>query len=185
MGAMSIVAPRLAPEPGRMSKSAVSPLATRGAVGVSKPPLRPKMVSLRTTCTRARSALDESNRSIDDELSKRPLALDPKGYFIITIDPENQTIQADHYKNTINEKGLACDEETGEVIGCKGSTHVLLPSRKFSGRTAKELSVEILESQGLGVPCEYCSHLEHANYLGRELQRAETCLRDGTTYVQD
>ena len=51
--------------------------------------------------------------------------------------------------------------------------------------SAKEVSVEILESQGVGVPCEYCSHLEHANYLGRELQKAEFCLTTGATYVQD
>jgi hypothetical protein len=127
-----------------------------------------------------------ANQAIDDELSKRPLALDALGYFIISIDPEAGEIRADHYRNTINDKGLACDEETGEVIGCgKGGQAVLLPSRTFRGRTAKQVSVEILESQGVGVPCSYCSHLEHANYLGRELQRAEMCLASGHEYVQD
>ena len=29
------------------------------------------------------------------------------------------------------------------------------------------------------------SRLDHALYLGRELQKAEQCLRDGSTYVQD
>ena len=84
-----------------------------------------------------------------------------------------------------NDQGLACDDD-GEVIGCgKGNKKVLLPRRIFRGRTAKEVSVEILESQGVGVQCDYCSHLEHANYLGRELQKAEFCLRQGQDYVQD
>lgn len=30
-----------------------------------------------------------------------------------------------------------------------------------------------------------CTHLEHANYLGRELQRAEFALISGQQYVQD
>lgn len=128
--------------------------------------------------------------SVDDELSKRDLALDPLGYFIIKVDPsaDPPVIQADFYSNTINEQGLACDDD-GEVIGCskngKGGKKVLLPRRIFRGRTAKEISVEILESQGVGVPCDYCSHLEHANYLGRELQKAEFCLATGKDYVQD
>ncbi len=135
---------------------------------------------------RASSAIGRAH-SIDVELSKRDLALDPLGYFIIRLDRDTDPplIQADYYSNTINDKGLACDDE-GEVIGCgSGSKKVLRPLRVFSGRTAKEVSVEILESQGVGVPCEYCSHLEHANYLGRELQKAEFCLSTGATYVQD
>jgi hypothetical protein len=126
---------------------------------------------------------------IDDELSKRELALDPLGYFIIKLDSsaDPPMIQADYYSNTINDEGLACDDD-GNVIGCGKSNSrkkVLLPRRIFRGQTAKEVSVEILESQGVGVPCEYCSHLEHANYLGRELQKAEFCLKTGKDYVQD
>ena len=133
------------------------------------------------------SAADGREQAIDDDLSKRDLALDPLGYFIIKLDRDADPpmIQADYYSNTINEKGLACDDE-GEVIGCgSGSKKFLRPLRVFRGRTAKEVSVEILESQGVGVPCEYCSHLEHANYLGRELQKAEFCMSTGATYVQD
>jgi len=133
------------------------------------------------------SAADGREQAIDGDLSKRDLALDPLGYFIIKLDRDADPpmIQADYYSNTINEKGLACDDE-GEVIGCgSGSKKFLRPLRVFRGRTAKEVSVEILESQGVGVPCEYCSHLEHANYLGRELQKAEFCMSTGATYVQD
>ncbi len=47
---------------------------------------------------------------------------------------------------------------------------------------AWSLQVEILEKdQGF----QPCTHLEHANYLGRELQRAEFALISGQQYVQD
>jgi len=171
--------------------------------------------------TSSASASATSLASIDDQLSRRDLALDPLGYFIIKLDPSSDPpmIQADFYSNTMhvlagaarppsrsrppspspssrsrprsppdpsrNDQGLACDDD-GEVIGCgKGNKKVLLPRRTFRGRTAKEVSVEILESQGVGVQCDYCSHLEHANYLGRELQKAEFCLRQDQDYVQD
>ena len=42
--------------------------------------------------------------------------------------------------------------------------------------------VEILERDHGFRPC---THLEHANYLGRELQRAEFALLTGQQYVQD
>ena len=69
---------------------------------------------------RKRHSLEQLDGPLDDHLSKRPLALDPQGYFIISIDRHECRIIAEHYGNTINDQGLACDEETGEVIGCKG-----------------------------------------------------------------
>jgi hypothetical protein len=77
--------------------------------------------------------------------------------------------------------GLACDPVTGEVISCKPGA-VRLPTRTWRGRTAKELSVAILETDHGFQPC---THLEHANYLGRELQRAEFALLTGQRYTQD
>ena len=76
--------------------------------------------------------------------------------------------------------GLACDPRTGEVIPCKG--YVPPAPRSFSGATAKALAVSILERPE-GEGC--VTRLEHAAYLGRELQKAEAALRDGTPYVQD
>ena len=128
---------------------------------------------------RKRHSIEQLDGPLDDHLSKRPLAFDPQGYFIISIDRHECRIIAEHYGNTINDQGLACDEETGEVIGCKGGA-LQVPRRHFSGRTAKELSVMILEQEnGL------CSHLEHANYLGREFQKAECALLSGAEYIQD
>jgi dihydropteroate synthase len=77
--------------------------------------------------------------------------------------------------------GLACDPATGEVISCKpGATRQ--PTRTWRGRTAKAVSVDILEADHGFHPV---THLEHANYLGRELQRAEFALLSGQRYVQD
>jgi hypothetical protein len=173
------------PKPSRQSQCSVT---VRHSVAIRRGRSRPFFHTRPGSPVLARlSAADGREQAIDGDLSKRDLALDPLGYFIIKLDRDADPpmIQADYYSNTINEKGLACDDE-GEVIGCgSGSKKFLRPLRVFRGRTAKEVSVEILESQGVGVPCEYCSHLEHANYLGRELQKAEFCMSTGATYVQD
>lgn len=112
-----------------------------------------------------------------------------------------------------------------------------LPSATFRGRTAKAISVDILEKTYVSTVCfpgaraqcvmslspclvpgteqllplllhapvfmvtkprpcardpppgqsfgPMCTHLEHANYLGREFQRAEMALQSGQAYVQD
>jgi dihydropteroate synthase len=51
----------------------------------------------------------------------------------------------------------------------------------FRGRSAKELGIALSEGEG---PWPI-SRLDHALYLGRELQRAERCLADGSKYIQD
>lgn len=55
--------------------------------------------------------------------------------------------------------------------------------RVCRGKSAKELSVQILE--GDEQARRYCTHLEHANYLGREFQKAEFALLWSLQYVQD
>ncbi|MCW6037791.1 DUF4346 domain-containing protein [Spirulina subsalsa FACHB-351] len=125
-------------------------------------------------------ALKTKLQGIDDQLSKRFIELDPDGYFIIYIDPEAGLICADHYTNTISEKGLALDPETGEPIPVKGGIK-RSPTHTFKGRTAKELGMEITEKVN---PCPL-SRLDHALYLGREFVRAELALIRGETYIQD
>lgn len=71
-----------------------------------------------TPSTKGHSA--EERKAIDDKLSKRHIDLDPAGYFIIYLEREAGLICAEHYTNIINEKGLAVDPETGEVIACRG-----------------------------------------------------------------
>lgn len=126
------------------------------------------------------NSLPSQIRAIDDELSKRELALDPGGYFIIYLDREAELICAKHYTNVIDERGLAVDPETGKPIPARGKverTHETL----FSGRTAKELCVKIFEETD---PCSV-TMLDHAAYLGREFMRAQMALVSGEEYVQD
>jgi dihydropteroate synthase len=51
----------------------------------------------------------------------------------------------------------------------------------FRGRSAKELGIVLTEGEGP----HPLSRLDHALYLGRELQKAERCLNEGSDYVQD
>jgi dihydropteroate synthase len=116
----------------------------------------------------------------DDKLSNRFIDLDPSGYFLIYLDRASGLICADFYTNTIDEKGLACDPQTGEPLPCSGGLK-RLPSAIFRGRTAKELCIEVFEK-----PENCCvTRLDHAAYLGREFVRAEQCLFGGQEYVQD
>ncbi|MCF2971762.1 DUF4346 domain-containing protein [Synechococcus sp. Nb3U1] len=124
--------------------------------------------------------LSDQIRSIDEHLSRRPLNLDPAGYFIIYLDRERHLICAKHFSTVINEQGLATDPQTGAVIPARGSVN-RAPERVFVGRTAKELCVQLFEKETEVV----VSQLSHAAYLGREFQRAEAALIDGSEYIQD
>jgi dihydropteroate synthase len=118
--------------------------------------------------------------AIDQKLSKRYIELDPGGYFIIYLDQATARICAKHYRNVINDRGLACDPETGEPIPTRGKVE-RTPTQVYSGRTAKELCVQLFEQTK---PCPV-TMLDHAAYLGREFQRAESALLNGQEYVQD
>lgn len=123
----------------------------------------------------------DSIAHLDDRLSHRFIHLDPDGYFIIYLDRAAGLICADHYTNTINDKGLAVDPDTGEVLCAKGGNGKRLPTQTYRGRTAKELGIKITEEAD---PCPL-SRLDHALYLGREFVRAEIALVQGIDYVQD
>lgn len=122
----------------------------------------------------------QSRQEIDQALSQRFIALDPSGYFLIRVDDQRQELVAEHYGNVIDERGLAVDPETGEVIRCQGAGP-RSPQSVYRGRTAKELGMLLTEGEG---PWPM-SCLDHALYLGRELQKAEQCLERGEPYVQD
>ncbi len=119
-------------------------------------------------------------RGLDDALSNRFIELDETGYFLIYIDGARGLICADHYSNTINNQGLACDPETGEPLPCDAKV-VRKPTVQFQGRSAKELSIEIFEKSEHPT----VSRLEHAAYLGREFVRAEIALFNQEDYIQD
>lgn len=116
---------------------------------------------------------------IDQELSKRFINLDPSGYFVVFVDGNEKLICARYYTNFIDEQGLACDPETGKPIPCDGTVS-RLPTRLFSGRTAKEICVQIFEQ-----PTSPVTQFDHAAYLGREFQRAEAAMLTGQDYIQD
>lgn len=124
--------------------------------------------------------LQTTIQTIDDELSKRALALDPAGYFVIYLDRERSLICAKHFSTVINDRGLAVDPATGKVIPAKGPV-TRTAEALYTGRTAKELCVVLFE-QTQPAPV---SLSDHAAYLGREFVRAEQALVTGAEYVQD
>ena len=117
---------------------------------------------------------------LDDKLSKRQIELDPKGYFLIKVEPLTNELIIEHYLNNIDPQGRAIDKESGELIGCKTKSSKQ-PSNIYRGKSAKEVGIQISEGHG---PFPI-SRLDHAIYIGRELQRAEQCLRKGQQYIQD
>ncbi len=117
---------------------------------------------------------------LDTKLSKRQIELDPKGYFLIKIEPKTNELILEHYLNDIDQKGRATDPESGEPIGCKTKNRNQ-PNNIYRGKSAKQLGIQISEGHG---PFPI-SHLDHAIYIGRELQRAEQCLISGKQYIQD
>ena len=122
----------------------------------------------------------EQRHQLDGRLSQRFIALDPAGYFLIKLDREAGELIAEHYGNGIDERGLATDPDTGEVISCRGGDP-RAPLAIYRGRSAKELGMALTEGEG---PFPL-SRLDHALYLGRELQKAERCLEEGSAYIQD
>lgn len=124
---------------------------------------------------------NEELTKLDDKLSNRFIELDPGGYFLIYLEPEQGLICAKHFSNVINEKGLACDPETGEPLPCDGDIQ-RQHSHIYTGRTAKELCIAIFETPDLACPV---MRLDHAAYLGREFVRAEIALVRGQEYIQD
>ena len=126
-------------------------------------------------------AFAERLQALDERLSQRFIALDPSGYFLIKVDHNAEELVLEHYGNTIDEKGLARDDETGEILSCKDGNGPRRPTAIYRGCTAKELGIQLTEGEGPHpVSC-----LDHAMYLGRELQKAEACLLSGAVYIQD
>ena len=122
----------------------------------------------------------EALTALDRKLSNRFIELDPQGYFLIYVDRDAGLICAKHFTNVIDDRGLACDPETGKPIPVRGKVE-RIPTAIYQGRTAKELCIEIFEKTK---PCAI-SYLDHAAYLGREFVRAEMALVTGQDYVQD
>ena len=85
-------------------------------------------------------------------------ATDPKGSFQITIDKKKGVIIAAHY-NPDFEMDL-----------------------KIIGKTARRITDTIIKRKLID---DFKESKEHAAYLGRELAKAEICLKNKIDYVQD
>ena len=134
-----------------------------------------------TTTPEAPASTAAAMDALDQRLSQRFIALDPNGYFLIKLDRDAAELVLEHYGNTIDDRGLARDSETGELLRCDGGNAPRRASAVYRGRTAKQLGIQLTEGEG----AHPLSRLDHALYLGRELQKAEYCLRSGTDYIQD
>jgi len=88
--------------------------------------------------------------------------LDEKGFFVILVDHNKKKIVVEHY-NYVKDKKLI---KTGKI------------NQVIEGTNAEELRKNII-SKGL------LSRLDHASYLGSELQKAEHALKNGLEYTQD
>ncbi len=117
---------------------------------------------------------------IDNLHSKRFISLDPSGYFLIKLKRDNQEIIVEHYDNEIDKSGIAIDPETGEPIDCNNGK-ARLPIKIYKGRSAKEVGIQLTE----GKEPYPISRLDHALYIGRELQKAEFSLVQDLPYLQD
>ena len=122
----------------------------------------------------------ETVHAIDSRLSNRFIKLDPFGYFLIKIDAVAGELVIEHYPNNVDDQGRAIDPDTGKVLLC-GSPSPKAANLVLRGRSAKELGIKLTEGEGP----HPISQLDHALYLGRELQKAEVCLIKGETYIQD
>jgi tetrahydromethanopterin S-methyltransferase subunit A len=91
----------------------------------------------------------------------KQLQFDNKGFFVIILDKEKKKIIVEHYLNKEKEKGM-----TGKL------------NKIIEGTNAEELCHTIIR-EGL------VSRTDHAAYLGRELQKAETALKNNLPYEQD
>ena len=123
--------------------------------------------------------LKRRNEINDKKLSQREIFLDPSGYFIIKINLINKKLVVEHYLNNIDSKGIALDPLTNKPIQCDKQNKRQY-NKIFTGNTAKEIGILITEKNN-----NLISKLDHALYLGRELQKAEECLLKDEEYIQD
>ena len=131
--------------------------------------------------SQAQPAIAQQTRQVlDEQLSQRFIALDPAGYFLIKLDSAAAELVVEHYANGIDERGLATDPDTGEVLSCKGAGP-RSPRAIYRGASAKAVGIALTKGPGP----HPLTRLDHALYLGRELQKAEWCLEQGLDYIQD
>jgi len=86
---------------------------------------------------------------------EEPFVEDPRGYFLISIDKDKKEIIVKHKLNDGRDSGI-----------------------EFRGNNAAHIYRSIIHENLI-------SKLDHAAYLGKELERAGVALKEGKDYVQD
>mmetsp|Transcript_22087 Transcript_22087/g.48043 ORF Transcript_22087/g.48043 Transcript_22087/m.48043 type:complete len:341 (+) Transcript_22087:91-1113(+) len=153
-----------------------------GVPNVVKGPLsKPSLSNAVRASVGAAPTLEEAQRAdmLDHYLSKRDIAMDPKGYFKFRIDTEKKIIFASYHSCIMNDKGEFFDLE-GNRLRCHGKSPE--PVKVWECRTAKELTTEILEKWEMAPKV---MNVGHGGYVGREAQKAEDALYSGKQYRQD
>lgn len=97
-----------------------------------------------------------------EEKSFWNIKLDPAGFFVIHIDRENEEIIVEYYSNVTDISGHIT---SGKI------------NRIYKGKTAESLGHLIAKHHPE-------LQVDHAIYLGRELQKAEFSLKNNTMYEQ-
>ena len=106
--------------------------------------------------------------ALDDRMEKRYVgfAEDPAGFFYIYLDGTRRNIVVEHYVGVVKEVDGRARTVTGKI------------NRVFKGANADMLYRTIV---GNGL----VTLLDHAAYLGYELGKAETALKNNVKYEQD
>ncbi len=91
---------------------------------------------------------------------------DPSGFFYIYLDGARRNIVVEHYVNVVKDVGTRRRTVSGKL------------NKVFKGNNAETLYRTILGNSLVG-------RLDHAAYLGYELGKAETALKNNVKYEQD
>jgi len=124
-----------------------------------------KIKSVATELNKQRCETEQVRVSLNKEIETiiashddiKEFVRDPRGWFVIDVDRENRGIILEHYMGYGSDAKLHC---------------------RILGKNAHEISATVAR---LGL----VSRLDHALYLGRELQKAEIALELNIPYEQD
>ena len=94
----------------------------------------------------------------------RKMVKDPSGFFTIFVDKEREEIVVEFYEPSVKDKAKKAETGRLGMVVCGSSAEAICHT------IARE---------------ELVSRVDHAAYLGRELQKAEIALRYRLAYTQD
>jgi len=95
-----------------------------------------------------------------------PFSEDPGGFFYIHLDDAHRNIVVEHYTNVVKDPGTGKRIVSGKI------------NKVFKGNNAETIYRTILGNH-------LVTQLDHAAYIGYELGKAETALKNRVKYAQD